>query len=103
MQLPCAYQGPLAMRHCHVYRVRMCAALLCSALLQMGFFADAGPLHIFVSNHVRWAFLRPACCAVPHKRCRVVPQLIQDDWEFNANGAPCYEVGTMHACMMHDA
>ncbi len=35
----------------------------CSALLQMGFFADAGPLHIFVSNHVRWAFLRPACRA----------------------------------------
>jgi hypothetical protein len=68
----------------------------------MGFFADAGPLHIFVSNHVRGALLMMLPLAVLHKRCCAVLccavlQLIQDDWEFNANGEPCYEVG------MHDA
>lgn len=52
---------------CRPYKGEVVDAVVTS-VNKMGFFADAGPLNIFVSNH-----------------------LIPEDWEFNAIGDPCYQ------------
>lgn len=46
--------------------------------LQMGFFAEAGPLQVFVSNH-----------------------LIPETFEFNTAHEPCYQVRCQAGCQSH--
>jgi hypothetical protein len=64
---------------------------------QMGFFAEAGPLQVFVSNYVR----RPRCAGPPNRSAhgvapltrrapRPTAQLIPEDMSFNAVDEPCY-------------
>jgi hypothetical protein len=75
----------------------------------MGFFAEAGPLQVFVSNYVRSpAMPRPA---QPHAvfapklprltRCASAAQLIPEDMSFQAIDEPCYVSSDEMARALH--
>jgi hypothetical protein len=60
----------------------------------MGFFAEAGPMQVFVSNYVRPQRarnrLRSSVRAAAHERPPAPSQLIPEDMSFNSTDEPCY-------------
>ncbi|XP_024527824.1 DNA-directed RNA polymerase II subunit RPB7 isoform X1 [Selaginella moellendorffii] len=68
---------------------------------KMGFFAEAGPVQIFVSNHV--SLLKFVCSSSFSLNNLESLQLIPDDMSFQSGDVPCYETSDSSVRIQKDS